>query len=148
MAVVNGHEVVVPEEEVDIARGELVFACLEVDAVKDHVEIAIVRLDFRVVDLAERVLDRERMEVKGVGEEVRSLLRGRLHDIDPERDPGRRVEPLRLDPVRRVRFAVLVDVNGDHGPAGRPSPCPRLGGARPYFDNAACAAASRATGTR
>ena len=47
VAVVHGDEVVRAEEEVDVVRREAVLAGLEVDAVQDDVEIAVVGLDLR-----------------------------------------------------------------------------------------------------
>ena len=62
VAVVDRDEVVRADEEVDVVRGETLSARLEVDAVQDRVQVAVVRFDLRVMQLRPRVLDRQRME--------------------------------------------------------------------------------------
>ena len=57
-----------------------------------------------------------------------------IGQVDPERHFAVRGEPGRIDPVRRGRRAVLVDVDLDQSPT--------------FTCSAACAAARRATGTR
>ena len=80
-------EIVRPEEEVDVARGEPVLLLPEVDAVQDQVEVAVVGFDLGMVDRAERVFDGERVKMKDVGQEPAFLGR-RCREVNPERDPA------------------------------------------------------------
>ena len=64
-AVVDRHQEVAAEEEVDVVRGELVLGRLEVDAVENDVQETRVALDLRLVHLPEGVLDGELVERRG-----------------------------------------------------------------------------------
>ena len=93
------------EEEVDVLGLEAVLAGLEVDAVENQIEVIAVRLDLGMMDLVERVLDGELVDVEDVRQEPRLLGRRVVHD-DPEKNVLPRVEPGRvhaLDTGRRRR---------------------------------------------
>ena len=65
----HGHQIVGTDEEVDVVRGESGRAFAEIDAVQDGVEVAVVGLDLRVVQIGAGVLDRERMERERVAQD-------------------------------------------------------------------------------
>ena len=174
LPVVDGDEVVGAEEEVGVVRGEVVLAGLEVDAVQDQVEVAVVRLDLRDGGTsATRVLDGQRVEVEGVGEDRETppsvgAARSTQH-TSPRCDGSSHA---RLDGVGLLGDAVAVDEDGDHQQAPDyrapgASACAQAPGRQtqarspepgawslvqrqsPTFTcSAACAAARRATGTR
>ena len=108
-AVVHGDQVVGAEEEIDVARGELVFARAEIDAVQDEIEIAVVALDLRVMRVVQRILDRR------AGESRTCLRAPPAPPPDrPARRPPTTSRPTRPRasadrPVRRRRLAVLVE---------------------------------------
>ena len=110
----HGHEVIASKKKVDVARRETVLLLLEIDAVQDQVQIALIGLDLGKLNLAGRVLDGQRMEVKRVHEDALNLLARGRHQIYPQHDLRRGVEPGRLDPLDASRPAVLVDVDTDH----------------------------------
>ena len=84
LAVVDGDQVVGTKEEVHVPGAEFVLARVEVDAVEDDVQVAVVRLHLRVVDVAERVLDGEGVEVEGVREDGLSRLGRWSHQVHPD----------------------------------------------------------------
>src|SRR3954468_753100 len=129
----HGHEVLRPQEEIDIPGAEAVLARVEVDAVQDQVEEIAVRLDLRMVTFTECVLDRELVEVKHVGQDLR-FLRAWTIEVDPHPHAALRREPGGVHPIDDLGGPAFVFVDGDQSPTLAPS--------------AACAAASRATGTR
>ena len=61
LAIVDGDEIVVAQEKIDVERCEPMLLHPEIDAVEDHVEIAVVALHLRIVDVAERILNRQRV---------------------------------------------------------------------------------------
>ena len=113
------------------------------------VQVAGVLLDLRELDRAERVLDRQRVEVKDVGSRRQS--RRSAAGPGPPRANGRTlVEPTAASHCRSGPGATVIErQDGDH--------CVALRGrlrlvfdpsSPPLADSAACAAARRATGTR
>ncbi len=79
-------------------RRELVLRGVEIDAVEHEVEVAVVRLDLRMEDFAERVFDRELVEAEVVREDAALLFRGVL-EVDPQLDAAARLEPGRIELV-------------------------------------------------
>src|SRR4030095_4740114 len=75
-AVVHRDEIVVPQKKVDVERGEPVLLHPVIDAVKDDVQVAVVALDLRIMDLAERVFDGERMKLERLPDDLLTLIRG------------------------------------------------------------------------
>src|SRR6476469_6087137 len=129
----DGDEILRPEEEVDVLRGEAVLGGAEIDAVKNEIQVVAVRFDVWMVQFAEGILDGQRVKMKDVGQDSR-FFRGRLIEIDPDRHAASRLDPGRVHPVDDLSGPTLVFVNGDQSPT--------------LTASAACAAASRATGTR
>src|SRR5215212_8158007 len=127
------HEELRPEKEVDILRLKTVFRRAEVYAVQDQVEIIAVGFNLRVVRFAQRVLDGQLVEVEDVAEHS-GLFGGRTIQIDPHPHAAAWLEPGRIHAVDRPCGPPFVHLNTDQSP--------------PLADSAACAAASRATGTR
>ena len=107
----DGDQVVGAEEEVDVVRREAVLRCLEVDAVQDQVEVAAVALDLRVMDLGERVLDRQLVEVEDVGEDA-ALLGRRAPRDRPRRSRRSREQPRGLDGVGALGVGRRDDEDG------------------------------------
>ena len=93
---------------------ELVLRGLEIDAVEDEIDVAVVRLDLRMEDFAERVFDGELVEVEVVREDLAFLLRG-TREIDPQLDAASRLEPGRVELVYLAGVAVLVNEDRQHG---------------------------------
>ena len=89
-------------------------ALLDVDAVEHEIEIRLVALDLRVLQLASGIVDRERMEPEDVAQQAH-LVVGGLREVRPEGHGGFRVEPPGLDPRLGPRVAVLLDVDRYHG---------------------------------
>ncbi len=159
MSVVNGHQEVAAEEEIDVVGGEPVLRLPEVDAVQDDIQIPVVGLDFRILHAAHRVLHRERVERERVGQNQR-LGNRRRRQVHPHERAGGRIQPAAVDALNLLGPAVPVDEDADHVnsdsrlEAGRsaracaPSLDPFLCQSPTFTDSAACAAASRATGMR
>src|SRR5207253_1321983 len=165
MAVVHGDEIRLAEKEIDVVRVEAALVCLIGDAVQDDVEVSVVRLDLRKLQRRHRVLDRERVKRERVAQ-YQGFRDGGRRQIDPHDDTGRRIEPATIDARDLLGPAVPVDENRDHvairdsgfgirdlqafaklritaNPESQiPTQSPTL------TERAACAAASRATGTR
>ena len=132
---VHGHEEPLAEEEIDVLRPEAVLRGAEVDAVEDQVEIVAVGFDLGMMELRQRVLDRQLVEVEDVGEDAR-LLRRRA-----DRDRPR--------PRRRCRAAARPGPPRSTGVVAAALRACRPADQSPTLTcSAACAAASRATGTR
>jgi hypothetical protein len=113
MAVVDGDEIGRPDEEIDVAGVEpALLARLEVDAVENRVEIAVVGFNLRVLRFGPRVFDRERMKRKGIGQEQRFRNR-RRGEIDPKEGARRRIQPGPIDALDSFGLAVAVDVDRD-----------------------------------
>src|SRR5678816_443127 len=88
--VVHRDEVVAPDEEVDVTGRETARPLLVVDPVQHEIEVLRIGLDLRELECAARILDRERMKMKEVGEQGEVTV-GRFWKIDPEFDRGGRV---------------------------------------------------------
>src|SRR5262245_4659090 len=129
----NGHEKLRAQEEVDVLGREAVFGGLEVDAVQDEVEVVAVGFDLGVVQFAEGVFDRKLVKVEDVSEDA-PFLRGRLVQIHPDRHATPRFDPGGVHPIDRLGGPAFVLEDPDQSPT--------------LAASAACAAASRATGTR
>jgi hypothetical protein len=110
---VHGHEELVAQEDVHFVRRERVLRRLEVDAVEDQIEVTVVGLDLRRLDLVDRVLDGELVEREGIAEEVR-LLVGRVGEVHPDVEAAARHEPRRLDRRGVPRLASVGDEDRDH----------------------------------
>jgi hypothetical protein len=82
------------------------------DAVQDGVQIAVVRLDLRIVQVLSRVLDRQRMEREGVAQQQR-LWDRRGRQIDPDDGVPRRLKPEPLEAGGPLGPPVAVDENRD-----------------------------------
>ena len=144
-AVVDGDQELRRQEEVHVLGLEEVLPRLEVDAVEDQIQVVAVRLDLRMVDGVERVLDRELVDVEDVGR-IRLSSGVGLSMIDPDQDaavrpaarPGPRGRSTHwsVDPPSCLKTCDQVDPGAcrDQSPV--------------FICSAACAAASRATGTR
>ncbi len=124
-AVVHGHEVIAAQEEIDIVCREFTLRVVEVDAVKNQVKVAGIGFDFRRVNTAERILDRQRMEMEHVGQNA-CFIGARRGDIDPHGDARRRIKPRGIDVRNIVRLTVTVGVNRDH--------CCSRSASIPHFD--------------
>ena len=72
---VNGHQELFAEKEVDVLGLEAMLRFAEVDAVQDQVEIVAVGFDLGMVNLAQRILDRQFVEVEHAGEDPTSPQR-------------------------------------------------------------------------
>src|SRR5882672_2302160 len=129
----DGHQKLRPEEEVDVLGAEAVFRLLEIDAVKNQIQVVAVGFDLGMVELAEGVFDRKLVEVKDVAENLR-FVRRRLIQIDPDRDAASWFDPGRVHPVDLLGGPAFVFEDPDQSST--------------LTASAACAAASRATGTR
>ena len=129
----DGDEILRAQEEIDVLGREAVLLGAEVDAVEDQVQIVAVRLDLRMVRFFERVFDRQIVELEHVGQDAR-LLRRRAAQIDPDPDAAVGEEPGWVDPIDDRGRPALIPVDRDQSPT--------------LAVSAACAAASRATGTR
>ena len=129
----NRDEKLRTEEEIDVLGREAVLRCLEIDAVENDVQVVAVGFDFGMVPLAERVFDGEFVKVEDVAED-RAFFRGWLIEVDPDRYATPRFDPGRVHPVNGLGGPALVLVDPDQSPL--------------LTVSAACAAASRATGTR
>ena len=103
-------QVVAPDKEVDVARRKRARTFLAVDAVQDKIEELGILLDLRKLERTACVLDRERMEMKDVVQQLELGVGGR-RQIHPELYRRGRVEPARLDLVRQSGGAALVYVN-------------------------------------
>ena len=119
----DGDEKLLAEEEVDVLGREAVLGAREVDAVEDQIQIVAVGLDFRVVGLAHRILDRQLVEVEHVGE---GCAPPRSSDCRGRPRPRHRSRAsARPDPPDRPcggSILVLVNViNRRLSPAGRPA---------------------------
>jgi hypothetical protein len=77
-------EVVRSQEDVQLARLELVRGRVEADPVDDEEEVVRVVVHLREVDVGEAVLDRQRVEVEGLGQDPRFRL-ARVLEVDPAR---------------------------------------------------------------
>jgi hypothetical protein len=132
-AVVHGHEQGRREEEVDVVRGEAVRVGLEVDAVQDDVEVAVVRLDLRVVAGLERVLDRQLVKAEDLGEHTGLGWSGLLQ-VGPDQHAAPGTKPGGIETIDRLGPAVPMHEVANQSPT--------------LTFRAAWAAASRATGTR
>src|SRR5262245_20239857 len=130
-SVVDGHEVIASQEEVDVARGEPVLLLLEIDAVQDQIQVLLIRLDLRELNLAGRVLDRQRMEAERIDQNQLDLVARRLDQVDPQHDLRGWREPRRIDPLDASRLAVAVNVDANHAGSGL-----RVGARGQIFDAA------------
>jgi hypothetical protein len=130
---VVGDQVLRTKEKVYFLRSELMAVGFEVDGVQDEVQVIAVGFDFGVMDLGQGVFDGELVEVEDVSEQL-GFIGGRRAQIDPCPNAALRLEPGRIHPVDDLRGSALVLVDSNQSPT--------------LSCSAACAAASRATGTR
>jgi hypothetical protein len=113
VAVVDSDEIVRAEKEVDVVGLETVIAGMEVDAVQDDVQVAVVGLGLRVLDRAPRVLDRQRMERERVAQNQQFGNR-RRREVHPQGHTRRRVEPPAVYLGGLLRPAVAVNEDRVH----------------------------------
>src|SRR4029453_14018325 len=102
------------------------LAGLEVDAVQDEIQVALVRFDLWNVDFAQSVFDRERVKLEGVRQDLLSFIRCRRRQVYPEHYPGRCVEPASFYAICQSSLTMLADEDGHHqsAPCGmRCAPC-------------------------
>ena len=111
--VMDGNQEPRRQEEVHVLGLEAVLAGLEVYAVENQIEVIAVRLDLGMMNLVERVLDGELVDVEDVRQEPRLLGRRVVHD-DPEKNVLPRVEPGRVHALDRGGDPVLVLEDLDH----------------------------------
>jgi hypothetical protein len=130
---VNGHQILRTQEEIDVFRGEAMLRRLEVDPVKNQIEVIAVRFDLWMVNFRERIFHGELVEVEHVGQDAGLVWRGRLQR-HPDPDTAVRFEPGGVHPVDFRGDPAVVFENLDQSPT--------------LTASAACAAANRATGTR
>ena len=104
---VVGDEVVRAQEDVELPGEELVGGGVETDPVHGQEDVVVVVVHLRIVDVLERVLDGQGMEVKRLGQDGRLLLpwgpRGRPSGSPPgvrDRRPGRTPRSARSGPPR------------------------------------------------
>jgi hypothetical protein len=73
-----GHHVASADEDVELERADvqapLEVQPREVDAVHDHEHVVVEGVDLRVAVVLQRVLDRQRVEVKHLAQHPRLLL--------------------------------------------------------------------------
>ena len=164
---VHRDEVVPAEEEVDVARLEALVLLPGFDAVQDQVQQLAVRLDLRQVHFRERVLDGQLVKVEDVP---------RAASLSGSPGDSRSTQTISVAPGASQRGstdsavcsrAVAVDkdeimacgsltrhsalgIRHSRCPGGLKSrvPCHAGSQSRAFCFSAACAAASRATGTR
>src|SRR5215831_13359734 len=115
---VDRDEVVASEEEVDVLCCEASLMLLHHDAVQNQIQEPVVTLDFRMVNLRERVFNRELVEMKRLAEQPRLVGTRRL-DVDPKRLRCTWRKPGRIDAIRPACLTRLVDEDDDHAAAGR-----------------------------
>ncbi len=109
----DGDEELLAKKEVDVLRLETVFRLAEVDAVQNQIEVVAVGLDFGMVNLTQRVLDRQLVKVKHVAEDP-DFFRGGGAEVHPDPNTAAALEPRRVDAVRAARGATLVAVDRNH----------------------------------
>jgi hypothetical protein len=114
--VVNGDQVVGAEKEIDVMGRDAGLAGVVVDAVQDHVEVAVVGLDLRVLQLGAGVLDRQRVEREAVAEDQELGNAGR-GEIDPDERIGAGCQPRPFETLNPLGLTVPVKVDGEHGEA-------------------------------
>ena len=113
LAIVHGHQVVRAEEEVGVVRREAMLGRAEIDAVEDQVDVAVVRLNLRVRHVGNGVLDGQRVEVEGVGQDTK-LFRRRGGKIHPQHHVAAGAKPLRLHRRHALGDVLALDEDGDH----------------------------------
>src|SRR5262245_56089168 len=129
----DGDEKLRAQEEVDVFGRETVLGGLEVDAVQDDVEVIAVGFDLGMVQFAEGVFDRQLVKVEDVAEDF-AFLRGRLVQIHPDQHAAPWFKPGGVHSIDLLSGPAFVLEDADQSPT--------------LAASAACAAASRATGTR
>ena len=122
------------EEEVGVVRLEGVLGGLEVDAVQDDVEVAAVGLDLRMRLALQRGLDRQLVEAEDVAQHGARPPRSAPRRPPTPRTPLSARQPRRVEAVDQLGATAPVDEVANQSPT--------------LTLSAACAAASRATGTR
>ncbi len=110
---VNGNQELLAEKEVDVLGLEAVFGLAEVDAVENQVQVVAVRLDLGMMNLGERILDGELVEVEHVAEDA-DFVGGRSAEIHPDPHAAARLEPGRINPVHAGRRPALVTIDRNH----------------------------------
>src|SRR5262245_30460537 len=106
---------------------------MEIDAVQDHIEQVGIRFDLRVLRRLHRVLDGEGMQAEEVAEQ-RGVGGVWLADVSPDPYAAARFQPCAIDVVQAFSPTAAMNVVRNQSPT--------------FTCNAACAAASRATGIR
>jgi len=82
---VHRDQIVLPEEEVDVARGEGACPLLAVYPVQHEIEILGILLDLGVLERAARIFNGKRMEMKDIVQQGKVAVGG-LRQIHPELD--------------------------------------------------------------
>ena len=100
----DGDQKLLADEEIHVLRLEVVLALTEIDAVEDQIQVVTVRFNLGMVDLAERILDREIVEFEDVGQDPR-FVRRRIAQIDPDPDAAARPAARPDPPARRIRWS-------------------------------------------
>src|SRR5687767_12915887 len=102
----NGDQKLFAQKEVDVLGAEAAFALAEIDAVQDQIEVAAVGLDLGMMDLAQRVLDREIVELEDLTEDLRFVGR-RVAEVDPDPDAAVMRKPRGFECVDALRDPAL-----------------------------------------
>ena len=122
------------EEEIRFVRLEAMLDGVEVDPVQDDIEVAVVRFDLRIRLALKGRLDDQLVEAEDVAKH-RAVSVGRFRHIRPHHGAAvARRQPRRVEAVDQLGATASVDEVPNQSPT--------------LTLSAACAAASRATGTR
>ena len=106
------HQVVGANEEIDVVRGKSARAIAKIDPVQDGVEVAIVGLDLRIVQVGASILDRQWVKRERVAQNQRRR-NGRRRQVDPDVGIVRRIEPRAIEARDSLRLPIAMDVGGD-----------------------------------
>jgi hypothetical protein len=106
-------EVVGAEEDVQLARDELIGGRVEAHAVDDQIDVSLVIVQLRMVDFGQGVFDGQRVEVERVLED-RRLVDRRVLEIDPMQRPLRGT----AQAIGR-EFVLALDVSADAPEVGQ-----------------------------
>ena len=106
------HQVVGADEKIDVVRGKTARAIAKIDPVQDGVEVAIVGLDLRIVQVGTSILDRQWVKRERVAQNQR-FRNGRRRQVDPDVGIVRRIEPRAIKARGSLRLPIAMDVGGD-----------------------------------